>query len=70
MAMGWAKTGTGCSQLGANGFVMEAGRATLRCGFSGISNWAQTLGGPGLFLGGDRSSGRVAIRGSGQCYHH
>ena len=32
MAMGWAETGTGCSQLGASGFVIEAGRATLRCG--------------------------------------
>ena len=35
---------------------MEAGHAALRCGLSGLSDWVQTLCGPVIFLGGDRSS--------------
>ena len=49
--MGWEETGTGFSQLGASGFVMEVDRATLRCLISGFSGWSQTLCGPGSVLG-------------------
>ena len=53
--MGWAEMGTGCSRLGASGFLMEAGRATLRCGISSLSGsldfWIQRLGAGGVRSG-------------------